>query len=745
MWRTDISGMVPNNGNKNARSHRFLKWSGTGLLVLLAAGGVFAAFKPDILSQSLPVAVRTAPVGRLAHEVVWRLRFYVAKASGGVPQLHWGEVIQGTWPGRNLGGSWPGSGFINDKMVTEGRSLDASVFDPLQSARDVAEGKELFRANCAACHGNDGSGGAHAPSLTKPNYSVGSSDLALYGTLRDGIRGTAMASLDLSIKQRWQIIGFLRTLGHRAADQSNAVSRIPAIDVSWETLLSARNRTDDWLTYSGALDGWRHSPLDQINTANVDGLRLLWLHQFATANDDPFEASPIVTGRTIFMAAPPNDVVAIDARLGYEIWRYSHPLPSALPLCCGRVNRGLGVLGDTLFLGTLDAQLVAIDSVTGNVKWQTRVADPQRGFTITAAPLVVRNAVVVGISGGEFGIRGFLAAYDAKSGKQLWRFQTIPGPGEYGHDSWKNDAWKTGGGPTWITGSYDPDLNLLYWGVGNPSPNYASDVRPGDNLFTNSVIALDATTGKLVWHFQFTPHGSHDWDSNQTPILADLVIDGIPRKVICWANRNGFYYVLDRTDGTFLRGAPFVDVNWASGLDGNGRPILTDKARVTTHGMLTKPWVGGGTNWQPPSYDPATQTVLVHATEGSSIYTTSAPDNVKRGTGGLYVGSSSSVGETAINIVKAIDAASGSIKWQYASPRQQPLPDQTYGGILSTGGGLAFSTFAGNIFALDTATGKELWRSGLGGKTQATPISFLLDGKQVIAVTAGKILFLFGR
>jgi alcohol dehydrogenase (cytochrome c) len=703
-----------------------------GLLLLL----------PKILSDFAPEPVRSLSVDQVAHEFIWRARFFARKATGGIPDLSWAEVIKGTWPGRQLTGTWPGSGFVTDKMVAEGRSLDAAIVNPLDGPDDITRGRELFLDRCAACHGNDGKGG-HAPSLAKSNYSVGASDLALYKVLRDGIPGTAMAPLDLSIEERWQIIGFLRTLdeGGRLEPRENPQS-LP-IDISWEALLTARSRSDEWLTYSGALDGWRHSSLREFTPANVSGLKLRWAHQFAT-EEGAIQATPIVANKTIFISEPPNNVVALEAQTGRELWRYVRSLPEELPICCGRVNRGLAILGNRLFLGTLDAKLVALDASSGEVEWEIQVADPNEGFTITGAPLVVNNAVIIGVSGGEFGIRGFLPAYDAETGKELWRFHTIPGPGEAGHDTWENDAWQTGGGPTWITGSFDPDLNLVYWGVGNPSPVYAGDVRPGANLFTNSVVALDATTGKLAWHFQFTPHDEHDWDSNQTPVLADLVLDGHRRKVICWANRNGFYYILDRTNGEFLRGVPFVEVSWASGLDEGGRPILTEAAQVGTSGTLTKPWIGGGTNWLPPSYDPATQTFLVHATEGASIYTKSPPDQVSRGQQGVYVGSGSSAAEPAINIVKALDATSGATRWKYVAPKQQTDLDRTYSGVLSTAGGIAFSASAGIIFALDMVTGKELWRASLGGRTQATPISFSIDGSQVVAVAAGRTLFVFG-
>jgi alcohol dehydrogenase (cytochrome c) len=716
---------------------------GAMLLLVLSVllGGLFM-IAPNVIAPFLPESARGSP-DSLAEKLSWRLQFYLMKLKGEVPELSWSEIIEGTWPGKKMSGTWAGSGFIKRDMVEVGSTLDAAVANPLDDEESIEEGKKLFHANCAACHGNDGNGSNHAPSLAKSDYRVGASDLALYLTLRDGISGTAMPSLGLSIEQRWQLIGYLRTLDKKRANRNYGDKRAPPVDISWEDLLTAKSRADGWLTYSGSLDGWRHSPLTQITPANVSGLRLLWAHQFAAAGDEPFEATPLVAGGTIFTTEPPSNVVALDASSGREIWRYNRSLPRDLPVCCGSVNRGLAILGNNLFLGTLDASLLSIDATTGKVKWETRVADPNDGYSITGAPLIVKDAVIIGVSGGEYGARGFLTAYDANTGKQIWRFHTIPGQGEFGHTTWENEAWKTGGGPTWITGSYDPSLNLLYWGVGNPSPNFIGQVRPGDNLFTDSVIALDATSGKLVWHFQFTPHDEHDWDSNQTPVLADLVIDGIPRKVICWANRNGFYYVLDRTNGQFLRGVPFVDVSWASGLDGKGRPILTEAAKLTTTGTLTKPHVGGGTNWHPPSFDPATRSFLVHATEGASIYTNSAPDKLRRGEKRFYLGSGGST-EPVVNMVKALDAGTGALKWAQTSQRPPGEADQSYSGVITTDGGVAFSAYAGSVFALETVTGKELWRVGLSTQTKATPITFMLNGKQVVAVTGGKTLFLFG-
>jgi alcohol dehydrogenase (cytochrome c) len=345
---------------------------------------------------------------------------------------------------------------------------------------------------------------------------------------------------------------------------------------------------------------------------------------------------------------------------------------------------------------------------------------------------------VVGVAGGDFGIRGFLAAYDVSTGQQQWKFETIPGPGEVGHETWENDAWRTGGGSTWVTGSYDPSTSLLYWGVGNPSPDFSGDVRPGDNLFTDSVIALHASTGKLAWYFQFTPHDEHDWDSTQTPVLADLPIDGVVRKVICWPNRNGFYYVLDRVTGEFLAGLPFVQVDWAKGLTSAGRPILVDVAKVSTAGSRTRPGAGGGTTWQNSAFDQKRRLIFVPATESSSVFTKLPPDRVTRREKVQYLGSGFTL-EPAIHQVIALDAATGRPKWKFTSPS-----GIDYSGLLSTEGGLVFGASGGACFALDADTGREVWRVSLGGYTKSAPISFMVDGRQVIAVAAGHALFVFG-
>jgi len=629
-------------------------------------------------------------------------------------------------------------GFGLAQVTALGQSVQAAVSNPYTSREDREAGGHIFHERCARCHGPDGRGFL-GPSLVQSGYKNGDSDLAIYRVLTDGIAGTAMVPTDLSFAERWQVIGYLRNLQLHPGTGDDE-PRPLNIQVSSEQIRRANESGDEWLSYSGALSGWRYSSLSEITPVNVAQLRVRWVHQSSTS-ESKFESTPLVVGNTIFATEPPATVVALDAKTGEVIWKYERPIPTGLPICCGKVNRGLAILDNSLFFGSLDGYLVAIEANTGKLNWQTRVAKPSDGFSLTGAPLVVDHSVVIGVSGGDFGIRGFLAAYHATTGQQDWRFDTIPGPGEPGHETWQNEAWKSGGGPTWVTGSYDPSLDLLYWGVGNPAPPFAGDVRPGDNLFTNSVVALHASSGKLAWYFQFTPHDEHDWDSSQTPILADLLIGGLERKVICWPNRNGFYYVLDRVTGQFLAGTPFVEVNWAQGLTSRGRPIPTNANTVSGGGRVTKPGVAGGANWQPAAFNPAGGLIFVPAIEGQSVFTNSTSDRIIRGEHGYFTGSGGSILGPLIRVVRALDAATGAKRWEY-HPRLGKGTD--FGGLLATAGGLVFGTSGGSLFALDAATGKELWSVGLGGETWAPPISFTSEGQQVIAVWAGRAMFLFG-
>jgi len=700
-------------------------------LAIVAAAVLIAASAATVLYSKLPESIRSTSGDKTWHSLSWRVQLYARKALGGVPDLSWAELIEMTKPS---------SGFVMTSTVTEGRTLDAAVVNPFVSAKDREAGAGIFRQRCGVCH--DGSG-ARGAILNRTGLTHGDSDLAIYKVLRDGVPGTAMASAaDLPIEERWQVVAYIRSLQTQSPSPAVGGEDKPAlnIQVSSDDLRAAGSDGDQWLTYSGSLKGWRYSPLAQITPQNVSQLRVRWIRQFTT-DDLTIEATPLVANGTLFITEPPASVIAYDTKSGDAFWKYERHLPDDLPACCSRVNRGLALFGGTVFLGSLDGHLVAINANNGEEIWDVEVARPSDGYTITGAPLIANGSVIVGVSGGEFGIRGYLAAYDAKTGQEKWKFYTIPGTGERGHETWENEAWRTGGGPTWVTGSYDPELDLLYWGVGNPAPVYNGEARPGDNLFTNSVIALRASTGELAWHFQFTPHDEHDWDSNQTPILADIVIEGVSRKVICWANRNGFYYVLDRISGEFLVGAPFVEQNWAEGLDSAGRPISIKGASAT--GRLTRPGVGGGTNWQNPAFDQQRGLVFVPATEGASIFTKTAGDRVKRGSRGLFVGSGGAWAEPPLPVVRALEAATGKRQWEYYSPTFKDGLYAGYSGLLATAGGLVFGSSGGAVFALDAATGEERWRVSLGGDTRAAPITFTVEGKQVIAVSAGRSLFLF--
>ncbi len=506
--------------------------------------------------------------------------------------------------------------------------------------------------------------------------------------------------------------------------------------VGYQDLLQTEQNPGNWLMYSGGYKSHRFSRLAQVHRNNVHKLELKWVFQKATL--EKFETTPLVVDEIMYLTHPPSNVFALDLRTGRTFWSYQHKLPERIHVCCGFVNRGLAILGERLYLGTLDAHLVALDAKTGSVLWDVEVADYRTGYSITVAPMALEDKIIVGISGGEYGIRGFLDAYDAATGERMWRFYTIPGPGEPGHETWKGDSWKTGGAPTWVTGSFDPDLNLIYWGTGNPSPDFNGEVRKGDNLFSSSVIALDADTGTLKWHFQFTPHDVHDWDACQIPVLVDTEFKGRQRKLLLWANRNAFFYVLDRETGEFLLAREFAKQTWAERIDSKGRPIRKPGMTPSPEGTLVYPGIQGGTNWYSPSYSPQTGLFYLSVWElpniffmGEAIYD---PGNFFYGS--LMQGASEE--EPGWGAVRALAPKTGEIKWEY---RLHTVP---WSGILSTAGGLIFSgTTDGQFFALDADTGKELWVSSLGGMISASPISYLSDGKQQISIAAGSALFTF--
>jgi alcohol dehydrogenase (cytochrome c) len=490
-----------------------------------------------------------------------------------------------------------------------------------------------------------------------------------------------------------------------------------------------------WLTFGGDYTNQRHSPLTQITPANVNRLVPQWTFQTGTLGN--FETTSLLRDNILYVTGPQNVAWALDARSGRQIWRYRRELPPNLTACCGLVNRGFAVLGDKLFMVTLDAHLLALDMKTGAIVWDVTIEDYTIGYASTIAPLVVKDKVVIGVAGGEFGIRGFIDAYEAQTGKRAWRFYTIPGPGEPGNETWAGDSWKTGGASVWVTGAYDPALNLLYYGIGNPGPDYHSASRLGDNLYSDSLVAIDADTGKLRWHYQFTPHDVHDWDATEVPILADLTIAGQPRKVVMFANRNGFYYTLDRATGKVIVAKPFVLTTWAKEIGADGRPVTLPGHTPNEAGAVTCPDITGGTHFWPPTFDPATQTFFVNAREVCMTYYAWQPEYKpgERFTGGAGQRVRNAE-QPAYGALRAIDPATGERKWEFK------LLAPSTAGLLTTASGLLFGGDAdGNVLALDSRTGKLVWRYQMGAPLHGTsPTTYMIDGRQHLLVPAGTTL-----
>jgi alcohol dehydrogenase (cytochrome c) len=626
----------------------------------------------------------------------------------------------------------PGSGQYLQPLA-ETHNPYAAIRNVRTSPADLQAGARLFRNQCAECHAPDGSGG-RGPSLLGREFSHGESDWAVYRTIRFGISNTAMGPHPLSETELWQVVAFVRSLD-RGGTGPTAGGHSPTsslnVRVSYDELAALREPAGDWLTYSGSYWSSRHSALTRINRTNVRGLALRWIYPFAGEVGD-LEVSPVVRGGVMFVTQPPSRVLALDATTGKQIWVYDHKPSRTAPASEFYHNRGVAILNDKVFFGTPDARLVALSAATGALQWETEVATGGERYSITSAPLAYRDLVVTGvaIAGDEAGGQGFIAAYDATTGKERWRFATIPKPGEAGSETWERDSWREGGAPTWLTGSYDPESDLLIWAVGNPKPDYDASARRGDNLYSNSAVALRGSTGQLVWYFQFTPADNHDWDANQIPVLADRTTPrGIEKRVL-WANRNGFYYVLDRTSGKFLNAAPFVQQTWTGGLDSLGRPTPVSSAYTNREGFLLYPGYVGATNWWSPSFDPALNLMFVPVLEQGMVYFTSLSSPPQA------VG-----GRPFYTAVRALDASTGKRAWEYRrAPRQV---NNLMGGVLSSAGGIVFGGDEGTFFALDSRTGRPLWSVETGGTIRAAPVTFLAGGEQFVTIAAGRNLLTF--
>jgi alcohol dehydrogenase (cytochrome c) len=493
----------------------------------------------------------------------------------------------------------------------------------------------------------------------------------------------------------------------------------------------------NWTSYNGDYTGRRFSSLQQINAGNVAQLRAEWV--FHPGNTQRLEVTPVVV-RGIMYITSANDVFALDARTGRSLWHYQRPISSGLlDDAAAHKNRGVALWQDSVYVETDDAHLLRLDARSGGLIWDVEYASKEKHYGATSAPLIVKDLVIVGTSGGDSGVRGFVAAFDTVTGKQKWRFWTIPGPGESGSSSWPGDAYLHGGATTWMPGTYDPELNTIYWTTSNAAPDFVGDSRPGDDLYTSCVLALNPDTGELRWYFQFTPHDLYDYDANETPVLIDTEENGTPRKLLAQADRNGFFYVLDRTNGKFLRASPFVEkLNWAKGIDSSGRPVLSGRV-PTPDGTTICPGIEGASNWFSPSYNPGTGLFYVLALEACNIYY-AKPELFVKGQTFYNTGTKHVPDEQAQKILLALSVADGKIVWRYP----QVGRGNTWAGTLTTAGGIVFfGDDNGSLEAVDASSGHPLWHFNTGQNMSASPMTYAVDGLQYVTIAAGSDVFTF--
>lgn len=637
---------------------------------------------------------------------------------------------------------------------------------PASAAPAPDAGEQAFVTRCARCHGTDGNGGEFGPAITA-RVPV-RTDADLVALARKGLPTAGMpAAPNLSDAEGVALVRYLRTLRprNRSAAERREVTladgRMVAGLVLNQSLTDLqllgedrrihllRREGDryravtsdaDWPSYNGETRGYRHSPLDQIDRANVSTLAPKWL--FNLPNTARLQGTPVVVDGVMYVTSG-NECYALDAGSGRQIWRYQRARTKGqIGNAGGGINRGAAVAGERVFMATDNAHLIALDRATGALLWDTEMADWRQNYGATGAPLVVGNLVVSGVSGGDEGVRGFLAAHDQATGKEVWRFWTVPKRGEPGAETWTGNAIDHPGGATWLTGTYDPDLDTIYWPVGNPGPDFIGDDRSGDNLYTSSIVALDARTGALTWHFQYTPHDIWDFDAQQTPALVDMTWRGQPRKLLVHANRNGFLYVLDRTTGAFLSGTPFVrNLTWATGLTAEGRPIVAPDQDPTPEGRRICPHVNGATNWYSTAFNPATGLYYIQANEWCGIVTRT-PSAWEAGKG--FMGGSF---RTAVDappterVLRALDVQTGRIVWELP----QAGTGMSWGGTLSTAGGVVFfGEESGAFAAVDATDGRLLWSFQTNQFWKASPMTYRFDGRQYVAVAAGSDILAFG-
>ena len=681
-----------------------------------------------------------------------------------------------------------------DQLARLVRSWNASAFDA-QPAGDRAAGQAIFDRECVTCHMVRGQGAANGPDLSAigreltvkeieqtladPNsrkgkktgascpgwafcpddpWSVvkvalkngsslrgfarsrGAHDLQLQTldgrmhlltsadyTSIDEEKASLMPPLKASATERRDLVAYLSNLGGvPTGPLAKAAATSPA-----EIHQVQQPAAGDWPGYHGLPSANRHSLLQQINTGNAAKLQPAWSYSLPHPN---LQTTPLVADGIMYVTGP-NQVCALDSSTGREIWCYVRPRGDARKIsgdAAKGAQRGAALLGDRIFFATDDAHLIALHRLTGALMWQVFMPEGPGAFGATAAPLVVGDLVIAGIGGGDAPLRGFLAAYKATTGEQAWRFWTLPKRGEPGSETWRGTALEAGGGATWLTGSYDAELDTLYWPTGNPYPDTDGSQRAGDNLYTNCVLALEPKTGKLKWHFQFTPHDLWDWDATEPLVLVDAPFGGRQRKLLLQANRNGFFYVLDRTNGEFLLGKPFVKrLTWATSIDAKGRPVLNPKAKPTMGGTVACPAVRGATNWYSTAYNPDEKLFYVMAVEDCNLY---------RQSGSWFVPYNDPANPPQ-KVLRALDIETGRVVWEVP---QIGAPEANYAGVLSTAGGLLFYGESGGTFAAaDARTGKTLWHFNTGQAWKASPMTYTVKGRQYVAIAAGGNIMAF--
>jgi len=633
------------------------------------------------------------------------------------------------------------------------------------SAQDRDTGRLAFETRCAFCHGADGRGGERAPNITARISSRNDQQLATL--IHDGLPSRGMPGSPVREPELAQLIRFVRSLEPRR-EEPTLLTKVQTIDgqtLEGEVLNQGFDdlqlRTEDrrihllrrapgeryrevtsetaWPGYNGDAGGNRYTTLSEITPANISRLAPKWT--FTLPGTSHLEVTPVVVDGVMYVTSA-NECYALDAGSGRPIWHYQRPRTRGIVGdAAGGINRGVAVAGDRVFLETDSAHILALDRSNGRLLWDSEIADFHQNYYATSAPLVAGSLVITGIAGGEHGSRGLVAAYDQATGKEAWRFWTIPKRGEPRSETWKGKDLEHGGAPSWFTGTYDPQLDIVYWPTGNPAAEYNGDQRGGDNLYSDCVLALDAKTGKLKWYFQFTPHDLWDWDATETPVLVDTNWQGQPRKLLVQANRNGFFYVLDRTNGKMLLAQPFVrNLTWASGISPDGRPVKLPNQEPTESGAKVCPSQDGATNWYSPSYNPLTGLFYVQTNEKCSVYT--KRDQPDWEAGKSYLGGSqrSSRDEKPVRVLKAIDLQTGKIAWELP----QPGWAESWGGVLSTSTGLViFGEDGGALMAVDARTGKPLWRFPTNELWKASPMTYVFDGKQHIAIASGPNILAF--